>query len=214
MARKNKTSPISPYAQMQMGTAKMPRVAPRGRLGLNTVLSGNELLNNTNSDASGAVAGTRLLIPGFLSDLSTTGVSTIASYFATGKYLPGTVFHWVPQVSLNTAGVVYVAFTDNVEIISSFVGLATNTLKVAAVKTIANMKSYPVWQTFTFAMPSVSRRKMFDVNSDSLFTPDLLDRGCQGAFLFAVEGTTVSSTICRPYVHEKLMLEGLKTVVT
>lgn len=213
--KRNRKQATSPYQILEPASARLPRMAPRGRLGLNTVLHGNEALANTTSDASGIVAGSCLLVPGYGADTTTGAVAAIAQYYATGKYLPGTVLHYVPQVSLSTSGTVYMAFTDNPETIASFSGAPTNAAKLSVVRSIANVRNYPVWQQFTFAMPLTMRRKMFDVNSDISPTDvNALDRSAQGCFIYAVEGVPVSSVICRPWVHKKIQLEGLRSTAT
>lgn len=219
---RRKTSRKTPdqYEVMSKIGKPLPKMVPRGRLGLNTVLFGNESLNGTTSSAGGIVIGSRLLIPGYTGDLTTASVSNIARYYATAKYTPGTTFHYVPQVSLSTSGAIYIAYTDNVEVINAFARAATPNDSLSIVRSISNVRNYPVWQTFSLPMGNTLRRKMFDVNGDYSTSGsdevnyNALDRCCQGAFLYAIEGVPGSSVICRPWVHTKLVLEGLKAGAT
>lgn len=203
-----------PLQQLERASVRAPKFTPRGRIGLNTVIAGNESLSSITTDINGRLAGAKYLVPGYSSDLSNTSVQPVAALYNTGKFLPGTAFHWVPQASLSSTGVVFVSFTDNVETISLFQAAATVIAQLNIVRQQTNCKQYPLWQLFTMALPPVSRRKMYDVNSDTTFDTNALDRSCQGAFLYAVDGAPVSAAVCRPYIHSRLMLEGLKSVTT
>ncbi len=147
----------SPYHILQPASSRLPRMAPRGRLGVNTVLHGNEALGGTTSDASGIVAGSCLLVPGYNADTTSGAIGAVSRYYATGKFLPGTAVHYVPQVSLSTSGTIYMSYTDNPEVIADFFGSATNAGKLAIVRNQANVRNYPVWQQFTYVMPPTLR---------------------------------------------------------
>jgi hypothetical protein len=193
----------------------MPSSVPRGVIGDHTTLRGNEFTTNATTDATGLITGTSILCAGTTIDVTASGLSAIGQLYSTYRYMPGTTFHWVPQVSMSTAGVVYVGFTDNVEIIANYAAAGTLAAKLVIVKSLANLRSYPVWQQWNFSLPPKLRRKRFDVNNNfTVSNADELDRSVQGAWLFGVEGTTASAQIARPYRSVILDVEGLKATAT
>lgn len=189
----------------------LPRLKVKGRIGDMTVVKGNEYLSTITSDASGVLSGSCPLFGGQPSGLTASAINGVAALYSTFKYLPGTMLHWVPQVSMSTAGIVYMAYTDNPEVYTDWFNAANNNAKLAVVRRIANVKSSPIWQPFSLPMPTTLRRKRFDVNPTCPEnSTDALDRSWQGAWLYAVEGTTPSTVVARPYRFAVLDLEGLR----
>lgn len=189
------------------------RTRVKGRISENTIIRGNSFANTITTDSGGALCGAVPLIAGNVDWMVASGMSGVSALYNTYRYLPGTMMHWVPQVSMSTTGVVYVAWVDNPEIFKNWYAIALTGVTanmVAFVKSIGNVKSYPIWQQFSQAMHPVMRRKRFDVNTTvDLANSDTLDRCLQGAWLYAVEGGPASSVVARPYRYGVLDLEGL-----
>jgi len=213
-SKRSRRGDSDPYQPVRDIARPLPRLSVRGRLGTNTIINGNEACSGIVSDGAGQASGSALLVPGFTADLNTSAVSNIAQYYSTARFLPGTTFHYVPQVSLSTSGILYTAYSDNVEVISAYM-VGNNAARVNIVRQQANVKVSPVWSTISIALPSSMRRKMFDVNQNcNTASTDELDRSAQGLFMYALDGVPNGSNICRPWVHKKLQLEGLKMAST
>lgn len=209
MARKrqSKKSQVVPgYAGSMMGA---PSKNVRGSITEKTRLSGNWIAPSVFMGTTGQ-DGQRYYMDGKRNPLGDT-VGGVSSLYNTYKYLPGTVFHYVPSVGVTTPGNVWIAWIDNPEIMSFAEGLVlTSTAWSDFVRTQSNAKCYPLWQSFTYSMPTDSRRKRFDVNNTIDYTNDnLLDRSVQGLFVVAVVTSLLSSTIARPFIHKHIDLEGL-----
>ncbi len=179
-----------------------------------TIIEYSAIGTTVGSDAAGLASGRRLFAAGDLSNLSNTVGPTICSYYSTGTFLPGTKVRWEPSVSFTTTGRVYVGFTDNPEVMSAFIALATPAAVINAVKGLGDVISFPVWQETDITFPTATRRKMFDTNSNITNNVDVLDRSVQRFMLFAVEGAPATTTLGQMWYHDKVALEGIHNVVT
>jgi hypothetical protein len=186
----------------------------RGQLGANTILTGNELMEPLVQGAT-ATLGARFypLIAGNTEGRAITVFSNTARNFQKFLYEPGTTLHYQPAVGLNTAGTVYVAYIDNPEFISTYYSLAA-AQRISAIKTVANVKAFPVWQDFTLPISGTPRQKRFSNDVTVTFR----NRCCQGCFIVGVEGldlqetgTTTSKTIGTVYLSQRLRLEQLSS---
>lgn len=214
MARRKSKSANRPamppgYAHQMVG---QPRSGVRGMISKNTRVRGNATGNNLFITAT--QDGQRYVLDA-RGNAPNDPVSTVSTLYNTYKYLPGTTFHYVPAVGVTSSGNVHVAYVDNPELIAYGLGL---TLSTAAFNTFvlnqANCKTYPIWQSFTYTMPTATRRKMFDVNNSTTYTADENDRSVQGMFVISVESPLTSTLVGRPFVHKVMELEGLQGTVT
>lgn len=101
---------------------------------------------------------------------------------------------WLPSqgpASALAGSRMYVAYIDSPERISNFVGLALAN-RVAAVKSIRNVRIFNIWERFTYRVPLTWRRKVFDVNFSNGSTPDEVERSMQGMIIFAAELTVAA----------------------
>jgi hypothetical protein len=161
------------------------------------------------SGANGTVITYRPFIPGNSNALFGSAGQTIAGFYSTGKFLPGTRIRWEPSVSFNTTGRVYTAFSDNPVVVGNWLALTTSQ-RGDFVKGLQDMISFPVWQETDITFPTRIRRKMFDVNS-SVSLPDVngLDR-CMQTFMFIyVDGAPASISLGSFWFHDKLQVEGM-----
>lgn len=166
----------------------------QGNLGNTTLLRGTELLTpisvlDTSSGATSYVP----LIGGSSQQRAVYTFINVAKNFQRFLYLPGTHFRYQPNVGLNTAGTIYVAYVDNPELLKDFIA-ASGSTRLDILKGMANMKSYPVWQEFVQHI-GPPRLKSFSTDPNTDFTnADTLNRVLQGAFIFGVEGVTQTAT--------------------
>jgi hypothetical protein len=162
----------------------------------------------TATNGSGQLSGAALMTASIDYSIS-NGFSTVAGLYNLFKYLPGTMFHYVPQVSMSTSGIVYTAFIDNPEIFVAWHN-GTTAERIALIRGINNCRTYPIWQQFSWALTEPPRRRMFDCNATmDVGSVDALDRSWQGAWLYAVDGAPATSTVARAYRYGVLQLEGL-----
>lgn len=159
-----------------------------------------------------AITNDRGYIPGAGGFFVNAAGPAAVSYYSTGKFLPGTTARWEPSVSFTTSGRVFVAFTDNVEAITNWFGLSTAN-RILAIKGMANMRSFPVWQETDIAVPLPSRRKMFDVNATWTGTTDILDRSAQTWMLIAIEGPE-NTSFGSFWYHDNVYVEGMHPITT
>nr|WRQ65591.1 structural protein [Tolivirales sp.] len=176
----------------------------------------------------GVSVGSRVYIPGSTSagQLANPSGPSIVSYYGTGKFLPGTVVSWEPSVSFTTSGRVFVGFTDNPEVIAlinvayaSFVATPTAASYATyanLVKGLGSIRSFPVWQETSWAVPTNLRRKRFDTNASATLTSsDELDRSCQTAMFVAIEAGPGTSTVLGGFnYHDVVNVEGVQAVGT
>ncbi len=157
----------------------------------------------------------RLYIPGNTSGMIAPSGPQVASYYSTGKFLPGTTVEWVPSVGFTTSGRVYIGFTDNPEVMSAIIATVNTASYQTAVKSLGDVISFPVYQNEKFSIPTRLRRKMFDTNSTvSTGDVNVYDRCAQTAMFFLVEGAPASTTVGGFRYEDNLMVEGLTGITT
>lgn len=175
-----------------------------------------------------AVGGTgevRFFIPGCPSSLANTIGTGVVSAYSEGKYLPNCRIRWEPSVAFTTSGRVLVGFTDNPEVIvqmnTALVDFLTTpssgTLATYAslVRGLGTMISFPVWQETDVQFPTRTRRKMFDVNKTLTgFDTNLVDRCCQTAMFYVVDGAPTSTTLGSFHYSDCVSVEGIQGVST
>lgn len=190
--------------------------------------------SGTNQGTYGALgvgATRRMFIPGYDSgsvpdqaDIIGNAGTTIASYYSSARFLPGTRIKWEPSCSFTTSGRVFVGFCDNPEVARTILtqqntfrasGLLTDYNTFAnAVKALGSTISFPVWQETEIPFPTRLRRKRFDIDESTL-TVDSLDRTMQTTMFVAIEGGPASpTTVGNFWYHDVLDVEGLHAVAT
>lgn len=184
-----------------------------GQLGTNTVLKGTELCTSfTIGNAANATAGYIPLIAGVPTTRAVYTFINVAKNYQKYLYKPGTHLRYQPTVGLNTAGTVFVAFIDNPEAMKDYVA-ADGAGRLEIVKGQANLRSYPVWQEFTFPLTATPRQRYFSTDVTTDYTSaEVLNRVCQGMYIYALElpaVTTAATTFGRPLLHVNLQLEEL-----
>lgn len=166
--------------------------------------------------SSGSTALSRWYIPGFKDPAAiseSTGVS-IADFYSTGVFKPGTTAHWVPSVGFTTSGRIFVGWCDNAEAIA-FYDAASVINRGVFVRSLANCVSHPIYTEFTYNIPTKIRRKRFDVNNDVVTSDapvEVIDRCVQGAFLIYIEGMTLlaDTGVGQFLFNDVLDVEGIK----
>lgn len=167
-------------------------------------------------DDQGAVTG---------ADLIANAGTTIASYYSSCRFLPGTKVRWEPSCSFTTTGRVFVGFTDNPEVAQTIYDLQ-NTFRTSglaadynafanAIKALGSTISFPVWQETEIPVPMKMRRKRFDINESGI-TVDNLDRSLQVAMFVASEGApaVANTALGNFWYHDVLDVEGLHSLAT
>lgn len=179
-----------------------------------------------NSSTQGQSVTRRFYSPGLnAGDLvaSAAGVD-ICKFYGTGKFLPGTTITWEPAVSFNTTGRCFLAFTDNPEVavtlqnawaawVASPSG-ATYAAYADLVKAMGSCRSWPIWQETSFAVPTLLRRKMFDINASITTSPDVYDRSIQVFAFMAFEGLPPLTTLGNFVYHDVVQVEGVQPIIT
>lgn len=156
----------------------------------------------------------RVYAPGASSGLTATVGPTIASYYSTGKFQPGTMAEWIPSVGFTTSGRVFVGFTDNPEVMINIIALATTSAYGAAVKGLGDVISFPIYENRSWMVPTRLRRKMFDVNASGAFSADVLDRSAQTAMFIAIEGAPATTVVGGIRCVDNLLVEGIQSTGT
>lgn len=174
----------------------------------------------------GGTVEQRYYVPGYNGNvLANTNGPVLASYYSTGKFLPGTRIRWEPSVSFTTSGRVLCGFTDNPEAAATIQGLidtytssrtGPNLAAVSnAVRGLGSVFSFPVWQETEVQFPTKLRRKRFDCNGSLTATADILDRSMQTAMFVVVEGgPTTATTLGGFWYHDFLDVEGIHPTIT
>lgn len=226
MARnKNKRTRENPLTQQQR-QSRQPRLTVRGQITQNSMFSGNAPQNTLTTGTTGTAARVYHLTGGAgLTD----AVAQVTKLYNSYKFLPGTTYTYVPAVGVNTAGTVAIAYITNPEMIANFTNLLSQTSPDLTtfnnrVRTLANCKSGPVWQSLTLSMDTVYRRPRYDVNNSSSVTYPLsddaafqkavneMDRDTQGCFLISITGAPASTSMSRDMVHKKVMAYELSPI--
>lgn len=186
----------------------------------------------TLTDSIGTVGSTgttiisRHYIPGFAPELAGKAGPAICSYYATGKFMPGSTVRWEPSVSFNTTGRAFVGFTDNPEVMALMnTALATYyaTPTIAnynalanQVKSLGNVRSFPIWQETEVSFPTSLRRKRFDSNINAITTDvNVLDRSAQCVMYAAFEGLPTTNQVIGGFSFRDVVeVEGISSVIT
>lgn len=197
---------------MRKRRTKTPEMSSNGDT---TVIKYAALGSGLGPEGAGVTAAAtfRLYVPGFSTNITNAVGPDIVNYYSTGVFRAGTAIRWEPNVSFTTPGRVYCGFTDNPEGTAVYNSLALNA-RLAFIKGLGSMRSFPVWQETNVAFPLSTRRKKFDTNDSVDFTsPDVLDRCMQTAFVYAVEGVP-EDTICGSFwYHDTVLVEGVQPAV-
>lgn len=182
------------------------KIGIKGRITPDTNVEGNSRFTiSTGADGTG--------VGSFRLDMTPAGViSTVGGLYQQFLFKPGTTFNYVPSVGLTSPGNVMVGWLDNPELISQYIDGSTAT-KISIVQSLANIKIYPIWERFTYALTAPPRMKRFDVNDTftvGASNPSEFQRSCQGMFVYYVFGYLASATnVSQSYVHQKVQLWGL-----
>lgn len=167
------------------------------------------------SNATSVAQYERFYVPGLPGGLANPTGTSIVSYYSTGKFTNKTSVRWEPSVSFTTTGRLFVAFTDNPEVISTISGSFTTPATFSAyVRGMGNVVSFPVWQETDIVIPTRLRRKMFDTNSSITATPDILDRSCQIYMCVCAEGVPASTTLGGFAFKDSVIVEGIHSIAT
>lgn len=202
-------------AETVAGTARRRRKLNTGVRSLGSeqsqVIKYNTLSVSVASDGSGNnTTFGRYYVPGNSDGMASTVGPIVASYYSTGKFLPGTMVEWVPSVGFTTSGRVFVGFTDNPEVAASISALGGTVAYIGAVKSLGDVITFPVYQTEKWQVPAKLRRKMFDTNGlISSTDPNVLDRSMQTFMFVAIEGAPINTTLGGFRYTDHLLVEGL-----
>lgn len=157
----------------------------------------------------------RAYIPGNSANGSIGGAGpSVAALYQTGVFKPGTKVTWIPNLGMTANGRVYMGWIDNAE--SIFYYNANNqAIRAAMVKSNGRMVSGHVAQELTLTIPTNSRRKRFDTNATTdLTNVDIIERSCQGALIFGVDGAPEDTVVGQVHFHDVLDVDGLNAVTT
>jgi hypothetical protein len=179
-----------------------------------TIIEYSALGSTVTTGGTGLANPKRLFIGGCPLDVTNTVGPSIASYYSTAKFIPGTKVRWEPSVSFTTPGRVYVGFTDNPETMTTFLSALTQTDWNNLVKGLGDVISFPIWQETEINFPSKLRRKMFDTNNSITFDVNILDRCAQIAMFVAVDGAPATTSVGSFWFHDKLHVEGIQPTLT
>lgn len=141
------------------------------------------------------------------------GVSTITGLYNEYKYLQASM-EYVPSVgpaSADAPGRIHVAYIDNPEKIVSFIAAAAGATALSYVRSCKNVRSYNLWERFTYNVPLTNRRKLFDTNGTMTTTPgvDEIDRCVQGAIIIAIESISAVITVGTYHFRSRCVVRGL-----
>lgn len=142
----------------------------------------------------------------------TACIPDITKFYQTFKYTRASAT-WLPKVSPGlgeAAGKVHVCYIDNPEVIVNHLDGGNNSTALAVALEMRNVKSYNVWQKFTYNAPLTSRRKLFEVNTNTNYASvETVERSTQGAILFICETVTASAASVGTVVSDcDIMLKG------
>lgn len=220
-----KTNPLTGTGDVRKRRNRQPTMISNGD---STIIKSKGLGSNIVLVSSSGAAAARWYVPGVTAGLANGVGPLVVGYYATGKFLPGTVVRYEPTVSPVTGGRGFIGFTDNPEIIATITNLYSAYLSAPsggtyaaysnAVKGIGNLVSFPAWQEYEAVVPTRLRRKRFDVNSDAtLNAVDVLDRSCQVAMFACFDGfgaVDVDVVIGSMWYMDVVDVEGLSATST
>lgn len=212
MGRKGSTGKLSANVNQVMRNARTRKTSFRVKGNV-----GNEMTNlrykclspALTTDAPGFRSINRHYIGGNDAEvLSCAGVNVLRNY-STYKLVPGTRARWVPSVGFTTSGRVIVGYLTSPEQMVYFDTLTENQ-KIEYVRGMGNSLSFPVYEDREWDVPTVMRRKMFDVNASVVFSSvDVLDRSCQVEMVAVIAGTTGLTDVGYFEYTDHMIVEGL-----
>lgn len=176
------------------------------------------VLNNSFIFSSATVASNYFATQYYISAVQTNGVAQnmvdLMKHYSEYKYLKATA-HWIPQIGPGQAGaggICYIAYVESPELMTIYNALATDALKVAAIKGMRDCITWNTWERFTYNIPLTNRRKQFDVDiAPASISNDELDRSTQGSLIFGIEGINASETLGKLRANVVIRLHGLTT---
>lgn len=156
--------------------------------------------------------------------ITSPGVS-VAGYYSTGVFRPGTQIRWEPGCSFTTSGRVIVGFTDNPEVIAKLSALYFQAFGgvsgayneyVFQIRGLERNVSFPVWQETSIPFPTRTRRKAFDADVDGYDGSDdqTVQTRCQMAMFAVIIGAPELVGIGTFWYHDELDVEGLHNRIT
>lgn len=218
---RSNTSKMSTSRKKVSPIYNIRRNTPRPKVNFDgTVLHGTELSLTLVTVANSAANN-------FFIDCSTLGTSVgtnftqsvsadlnqISARYAEYRFLNVKV-KWIPHVApgvLDAGSPMYVAYTDNPEIISNIAGFSMGTL-LAAAKGFRNLKTFNAWQGWQYNVPLTRRLPWFNVNSStSPLTADVLARCVQGCVIVAAESLSPAIDLGQLHVTYDVELRNLNT---
>jgi hypothetical protein len=120
---------------------------------------------------------------------------------------------YTPQVGSTTAGVIYLAYVDNPEIIY---GINAGSYSSATIQSIIqstdNVVSGPIWMPLVINGRPTTRRKQLSVDTSVPTSSVEADRSVSGMYLWSVSGVTALTTFgvfTHNYVVEGMHLQNI-----
>lgn len=156
---------------------------------------------------------------GYVPGNVTTGLAgnagaAVAALYQTGVFKPGTKVTWIPNLGMTASGRIYMGWIDNSESIY-FYDSNNQAVRSSYVKSNGRMVSGHIAQELTFTIPTNPRRKRFDTNATTGLTDvDIIERSCQGALIFGVDGAPNDTVVGQMHFHDVLEVEGLAPTAT
>jgi len=138
--------------------------------------------------------------------------SSITDYY--NEYFYHSVHcEWMPYISPGIAdggSQIYICYIDNAEEMAGLPGssIATN-FNIA--KSSRNMKFFNAWERFSYNVPLSRRRKTFDVNTNTAYTVDVVDRSVQGAVITGLSSSSAAVSLGQWRFTYILELRNLNT---
>lgn len=118
---------------------------------------------------------------------------------------------WVPAISPGVADAgsqIYLAYIDNAEDIAGVTAASVSTVFGVA-KYGRNTRFFNAWERFTCTVPLTNRRKLFDVNTNSSYLADVVDRSVQGAVVVGYSSISAAVLLGSWRFHYSVELRGL-----
>lgn len=102
---------------------------------------------------------------------------------------------YTPTVGSTTAGIVYLAYFDNPELVRNINTSAYSVANtIAIVKNAPNVVSGPVWQTLHLPMGTRIRRPKYSIDTAGTTSVETTDRAVHGLFCLCVDGVVQLAT--------------------
>lgn len=140
-----------------------------------------------------------------------TALAALTGSYQEYKYTK-LVITWLPTIGPGQAGAgsrITAAYFDNPEVITNLTANGTAAL-IAMVKGNRTAVSWNAWEQFTYHVPLTYRRKMFDVNTTTVYTNvDANDRAVQGLVVVVTESINAAEDLGQIKVTSDVMVRGL-----